>query len=98
MSHFIVVQKGKKFPFLPKEKKFETAEEALEALTPATTRITEVYPNGTADMSPIQLKEMVDQKIAWAKEQKQKKRRSIENRRVILDTPQDRKKKVTKRK
>lgn len=98
MSHFVLVEKVKKFPFnTTKERKFETAEKALAAVTETTVKITEVYPNGTADLSPMQLKQMVDQQAAWAKEAKEKKRRSIENRRVILDTPQDRKKKATKK-
>lgn len=97
MSHFLVVERGAKFPHLPKERKFDTAEKALAAVTPATVKITEVYPNGTAELSTMQLKQMVDQKAAWAKEEKERKRRSIENRRVILDTPKDRKKKAVKK-
>ena len=94
MSHFVLVQKGKKFPFLPKEQKFETPEEALKNVSEATVKITEHYPNGTAELSPMNLKEMVDQKEAAAKEAKEQKVRSLENRRVILDSPK--KKKVVK--
>lgn len=93
MSHFLIVDRSKKFPFLPKEKKFETPEEALKNVSEATIKITEVYANGEADLSPMNLKEMVDQREAIAKEEKDKKKRSLENRRVILDTP----KKVTKK-
>jgi hypothetical protein len=94
MSHFVLVEKSKKFPFLPKERKFATPEEALKNVSEATVKITEVYTNGTADLSPMNLKEMVDQKVAFAKEEREKKKRSLENRRVILDTP---KKKVAKK-
>lgn len=94
-----MVEKVKKFPFSStKERKFATAEKALAAVSPTTVKIVEVYPNGTAELSAMQLKGMVEQQAAWDKEEKEKKRRSIENRRVILDTPQDRKKKVVKKK
>lgn len=87
MSHFVLIQRGEKFPFLPKEKKFETPEDAFKALTPSTVKITEVYPNGTADLSAMNLKDIVDQRLAAKKEAQAKKRRSLDNRRVILDAP-----------
>lgn len=99
MSHFVLVKKGKKLFSRPVEQKFETPEAALKAVTPDTLRITEVYVNGSADLSPMNLQEMVDQRVAFKKLEQEKKKQSLENRRVILDTPKKKKvvKKVTKK-
>lgn len=100
MSHFVLIQKGEKFPFLPKGKKFETPEAALDALTPSTVKITEVYANGTADLSPMNLKAMVDQRAEAIKADRAAKLKRLESRRVILDTPKKKsvKKVVAKKK